>query len=56
MIDVNAKQLGEALKTGSNIVVTTLHKFPYILEEVRDMPSRRYAVIIDEAHSSQTGL
>jgi type I restriction enzyme R subunit len=54
-IDVNAKQLGEALKTGSNIVVTTLHKFPYILEEVRDMPSRRYGVIIDEAHSSQTG-
>ena len=54
-IDVNAKQLGEALKTGSNIVVTTLHKFPYILEEVKDMPTRKYAVIIDEAHSSQTG-
>lgn len=54
-IDKNAKQLGEALKTGSNIVVTTLHKFPYILEEVSDMPTRKYAVIIDEAHSSQTG-
>lgn len=54
-IDKNAKQLGEALKTGSNIVVTTLHKFPYILEEVHEMPKRNYAVIIDEAHSSQTG-
>ena len=36
-------------------MVTTLHKFPFILEEVRDMPTRKYAVIIDEAHSSQTG-
>lgn len=55
VVDEDSRQLGEALKTGSNIVVTTLHKFPYILEEVRDMPSRKYAVIIDEAHSSQTG-
>jgi len=55
VIENDAKQLGEALKTGSNIVVTTLQKFPYILEEVKDMPKRKYAVIIDEAHSSQTG-
>jgi len=55
VIDKDSRQLGEALRTGSNIVVTTLHKFPFILEEVRDMPTRKYAVIIDEAHSSQTG-
>ncbi len=55
VIEKDSKQLGEALKTGSNIIVTTLQKFPYILEEVKDMPQRRYAVIIDEAHSSQTG-
>lgn len=55
VIDKDSKQLAESLKTGSNIVVTTLHKFPFILEEVRDMPTRKYAVIIDEAHSSQTG-
>ena len=55
VIEKDAKQLGESLKTGSNIVVTTLHKFPYILEEVSEMPTRKYAVIIDEAHSSQTG-
>jgi len=55
IIDKDSDQLGEALKTGSNIVVTTLHKFSYILENVRDMPARKYAVIIDEAHSSQTG-
>ncbi|WP_429224006.1 type I restriction endonuclease subunit R [Methanobacterium oryzae] len=56
VIEKDSKQLSEALKTGSNIVVTTLQKFPYILEEVRDMPKRKYAVIIDEAHSSQTGM
>ncbi len=55
VIEKDSKQLSEALKTGSNIVVTTLQKFPHILEEVRDMPKRKYAVIIDEAHSSQTG-
>lgn len=55
VIDKDSKQLGESLKTGSNIVVTTLHKFPFILDEVSDMPKRKYAVIIDEAHSSQTG-
>lgn len=55
IIEKDSKQLGEALQTGSNIVVTTLQKFPYILEEVKDMPKRKYAVIIDEAHSSQTG-
>lgn len=55
IIDKDSQQLKESLKTGSNIVVTTLQKFPYILEEARDLPERRYAVIIDEAHSSQTG-
>jgi len=50
-----SEDLKEALKTGSNIVVTTLHKFPYILEEVKDLPKRNYGVVIDEAHSSQTG-
>ncbi|MEN6552841.1 MAG: DEAD/DEAH box helicase family protein, partial [Methanobacterium sp.] len=55
VINENSDQLGEALKTGSNIVVTTLHKFSYILEKTKDLPKRKYAVIIDEAHSSQTG-
>ena len=55
-IKKHSEQLKEALKKGSNIVVTTLQKFPYILEEVKDLPERNYAVIIDEAHSSQTGI
>lgn len=51
----HSSDLAEALKTGSNIVVTTIQKFPYILEEINDFPNRKYAIIIDEAHSSQTG-
>jgi len=54
-IEKHSEQLKEALESGSNIVVTTLQKFPYILEEVKDLPERKYAVIIDEAHSSQSG-
>ena len=50
-----SKDLKKAMQSGSNIVVTTLHKFPFILEEVKDLPKRNYAVIIDEAHSSQSG-
>ncbi|WP_096525274.1 type I restriction endonuclease subunit R [Candidatus Endomicrobiellum trichonymphae] len=57
-IDVNSKQLAEALKTGRKIIITTLQKFPFVLEEVKDLrglKGKRFAVIIDEAHSSQTG-
>jgi len=55
VIDQDSDQLAEALNTGSNIVVTTLQKFPFILEKAKNMELRDYAVIIDEAHSSQTG-
>lgn len=55
VIKKNSKQLTESLKSGTNIIVTTLHKFHYILEEPQDMPNRKYAVIIDDVHSSQTG-
>ena len=54
-IDKNSKQLAEAIKSGKNIVVTTLHKFSYILDEIKDVENRKYAIIVDEAHSSQTG-
>lgn len=54
-IDKNAQQLADALTAGSNIIITTLQKFPFILEKIGELPSRKYAVIIDEAHSSQGG-
>jgi type I restriction enzyme, R subunit len=54
-IDNNSEQLAEAIKTGTNIIITTLQKFPYALNHLAETPNRKYAVIIDEAHSSQGG-
>jgi len=54
-IDINSTQLAEALSTGAPIVITTLQKFPFVTEKMGDLPKRKYAVIIDEAHSSQGG-
>ena len=54
-IDVDSSQLAEALATGTPIVITTLQKFPFVTEKIGELPARTYAVIIDEAHSSQGG-
>jgi type I restriction enzyme R subunit len=54
-IDSNSEQLAEAIKTGVNIIITTLQKFPYALNHLAETPNKNYAVIIDEAHSSQGG-
>ncbi len=54
-IDKDSQQLADVLSSGSNIIVTTLQKFPFIVEKVSGLPKRNYAVIIDEAHSSQGG-
>jgi len=48
-------QLAQALEHGSPIVITTLQTFPFVTEKIGELPRRRYAVIIDEAHSSQGG-
>jgi len=55
-VDVDSAQLAEALAGAqARIVITTLQKFPIVLQRGIDLPGRRYAVIVDEAHSSQTG-
>ena len=54
-IDQDSKQLADALAGGTNIIITTLQKFPYALNHLKEIPDRKYAVIIDEAHSSQGG-
>ncbi len=55
-VEESSKELAEALRSAeAKIVVTTLQKFPFVVEEVAGLPERRYAVIVDEAHSSQTG-
>ncbi|WP_417371976.1 type I restriction endonuclease subunit R [Gelidibacter japonicus] len=54
-IDKDSTQLASALGYGTNIIITTLQKFPFVVDKVGEMPDRNYAVIIDEAHSSQGG-
>lgn len=51
----NSKDLRDAINNGVRIIVTTLQKFPVIYTEVDKADGRNYAVIVDEAHSSQTG-
>lgn len=54
-IDKDSNQLASALGHGTNIIITTLQKFPFVVDKVGELPDRKYAVIIDEAHSSQGG-
>ena len=54
-IDKDSTQLANALGYGTNIIITTLQKFPFVVNKVGELPERTYAVIIDEAHSSQGG-
>jgi type I restriction enzyme R subunit len=54
-IDKDSTQLAQSLTSGTNIIITTLQKFPFVLDKVSDLPKRTYAVIVDEAHSSQGG-
>ena len=66
-IDEDSRQLAEALQAGVPIIITTLQKFPFVSEQLAKLneergqagqdhlPTRKYAVIIDEAHSSQSG-
>lgn len=46
--------LREALNSGAQIITSTIQKFPYICSETK-VSGRKFAVIIDEAHSSQSG-
>jgi type I restriction enzyme, R subunit len=54
-IDQTSRQLKDALEGGKTIIVTTLQKFPVIVHEIGRLPGNRFAVIVDEAHSSQSG-
>jgi type I restriction enzyme R subunit len=53
-IDRNTKQLVKALERGDKVIISTLQKFGFI-GELAKMPGKRFAVLVDEAHSSQTG-
>ena len=65
-IDENTRQLAKALSGGTPIIISTIQKFPFINKAMETLAKkgdavdlstagRRFAVIVDEAHSSQTG-
>jgi type I restriction enzyme R subunit len=65
-IDENTQQLARALADGVPIIISTIQKFPYISQAIRTLAKhqqqveistagKRFAVIVDEAHSSQSG-
>lgn len=51
----SSKELRENLEQGKKIIITTIQKFPFIIDGIQDLSNKRFAVIIDEAHSSQSG-
>jgi type I restriction enzyme R subunit len=51
----SSRELRESLEQGKKIIITTIQKFPFIVDGMADLSDKRFAVIIDEAHSSQSG-
>jgi len=54
-ITEGSKLLKTALEEGKKIIITTIQKFPHIVEEIGDLPGTNFGIIIDEAHSSLSG-
>lgn len=51
----SSSELKASLESGKKIIITTIQKFPFIVDGIADLSDKRFAVIIDEAHSSQSG-
>ena len=51
----SSSELKSNLENGKKIILTTIQKFPFIVDGIADLSEKRFAVIIDEAHSSQSG-
>ncbi len=54
-IENGGKELKESLESGVKVITTTLQKFPVIVDAIEKVEGKKFAVIIDEAHSSQSG-
>jgi len=50
-----ARKLADALAEGKDIIVTTIQTFPFVTDKITEISGQNFAVLIDEAHSSQTG-
>lgn len=48
-------QLTEAIENGARVITTTIHVFPYVASVIGEFPGKRFAILVDEAHSSQGG-
>lgn len=55
VIDQDSTQLANSLQRGDDIIVTTLQKFPFVVEKLDSLAGHNFAIIVDEAHSSQSG-
>lgn len=53
--DCTSADLAQALNSSTKIIGTTIQKFPYIVDSVKNLKEQKFAVIIDEAHSSTSG-
>lgn len=51
----NSSKLKDAINDGKRIIITTLHRFPIIYKELDSHAGKNFAIIVDEAHSSQSG-
>jgi type I restriction enzyme R subunit len=54
-IDKDSTQLATELEKGTKIIISTIQKFPYIIDMLTGTEDKKYAVVIDEAHSSTSG-
>ena len=54
-VDVDSQQLKKFIEDGAHIIVTTVQKFPVISNTIGELKGRKFAVVIDEVHSSQSG-
>ena len=54
-VDATSAQLRGYLENSKDIIISTIQKFSVIAEEIGKLKSKTFAVIIDEAHSSQSG-
>ncbi|MCQ2350787.1 MAG: DEAD/DEAH box helicase family protein [Paludibacteraceae bacterium] len=52
----SSAELKEAIESNKRIIVTTIQKFPYISSTIGDVSDHNFAILIDEAHSSQSGI
>ncbi|MDP2704441.1 MAG: type I restriction endonuclease [bacterium] len=48
-------RLKDALESGAKIITTTIQKFPFVADVVAKLSTKKFALIVDEAHSSQSG-